>query len=161
MLTAATARSVDSEPATWRGLSMPSESDTAALIRRTAQSELAAVASAAAAHTVGSICDEEPATAWKTRTAKQLPTRNWPKLKASRMGGRRRCTTSTNRRPSAPARITSWPPAKTRANTRGISPSDIECALRRKWTWTTKRSAQANATSRTQKDTRIDGTIGP
>ena len=60
----------------------------------------------------------------------------------------------------APARITSWPEAKTSANTSGISPSDIEWALRRKCTWTTKRSAAAKATSRTQIETCIEPTIG-
>ena len=77
------------------------------------------------------------------------------------MGGRRRWTARTSRRPIAPARITSWPEANTSANTSGISPSDIEWALRRKWTWTTKRSAAAKATSRIQMETCIDGTTGP
>ena len=160
VFTAATARSVRSESAIWGRLSRPSDSDTATEMSSTAAIEVATVASAAPAQTVGSICVAEPATAWKTITAMQLPSRNCPKLKARRMGGRRRWTARTSSRPIAPARITSWPEANTSANTSGISPRDMEWALRRKWTWTTKRSAAAKATSRIQMETCIDGTTG-
>ncbi len=52
-------RSVRSDSAIWRAVNRTSESDTATLIRSTAITEFAAVASAAAPQTPGSVMDDE------------------------------------------------------------------------------------------------------
>ena len=81
------------------------------------------------------------ASSWKTITARQVVSVNCAMLKTTLIAGRRRSMSSTTIGPTSPATTRSIGVANSRPKTSGRSPSENECALRRKCRWTTQRSA--------------------
>jgi hypothetical protein len=76
-------------------------------------------------------------------------------LNIRRIAGRR-ISTSAHARPTVYAITIAQPPEYNSAKTSGISPSDIECELRRKCTCTTRCSATAKATMSPHNGSRIE-----
>src|SRR5215208_60279 len=74
------------------------------------------------------------------RLARQTDSANWPRLKKSLIGGRRRSSRSVSAGPTTAAMTRSEPLASTRPKTSGTSPSEKEWALRLNSRWTTQRS---------------------
>jgi hypothetical protein len=66
-------------------------------------------------------------------------------LKTNLTGGSRRSNRRTIPQPSRQPRPNDSALQKMSPNTSGMSPSEKECAPRRKWRWTTQRSAIAKA----------------
>ena len=75
----------------------------------------------------------------------QAWTANWEVLKTNLTGGSRRSNSITSALPSRHPTRNASALQKIKPNTIGMSPSENECAPRRKWRWTTQRSAIANA----------------
>src|SRR3954453_5075054 len=119
----------------------PSDSEIAVPISVTVITAAAWVASRAKIHVIGPKPSTVEASSRNTITARQVVSVNWAMLKTILMTGSRRSKSSTTTGPTRPARTRSIGEAKGRPKTSGRSPSEKECALRRKCRCTTQRSA--------------------
>ena len=119
----------------------PSESEIAAPISITVTNAETWVAISANTHVAGPKPSTVPARRRKRITARHVVSVNWAMLKTILIAGRRRSKSITTIGPMSPATTRSIGVANSRPKTSGRSPSENECALRRKCRWTTQRSA--------------------
>ena len=127
----------------------PSESEIAAPIRTTVMIAEACVASSAKIQIIGPKPSTVPARVRKMITARHVVSVNWAMLKTNLIAGSLRSNSSTTTGPIRPANTRSSGAANSRPKTSGRSPSENECALRRKCRWTTQRSAARKARAST------------
>ena len=123
----------------------PSESEIAAAISEEATIEEAWVAISAETHVRVSTWPVAAVSTCTTRIAMHACSASWPMLKTNLTGGRRRSNSRTSPQPSRQPSTNDSALQKITPKTSGMSPSENECAPRRKWRWTTQRSAMANA----------------
>ena len=144
-LLSVTTRSIESMWATVRSFTMPSESEIAVAISTTVRNPEACVAISAATQVRSPTWSDTGASAWMTRIAMHACTASWEMLNTNFTGGSRRSNSITSAMPSRQPITNASALQKIRPKTSGMSPSENECAPRRKWRWTTQRSAIANA----------------
>ena len=130
---------------TVRSFTSPSESEIAAAISAEPTIEDAWAAIKAEIHVRVSTVPLTGASACTTSRAMHACSASCPRLKTSLTGGRRRSNSSTRPQPSRHPIPNDSALQKMSPNTSGMSPSEKECAPRRKCRWTTQRSAIANA----------------
>ena len=119
----------------------PSEREIAAPISVTVITADAWVASSAKIQVIGPNPSTVPARLRKMITARQVVSVNWAMLKTILIAGSLRSNSSTTIGPTSPASTRPIGEANSRPKTSGRSPSEKECALRRKCRCTTQRSA--------------------
>ena len=141
MLVVVTVRSISSIRPSALAPSLPSDSEIAVPISSTVTNADAWQAISAKIHVSGPKPSTVAARVWKTMTARQVVSVNCAMLKTTLIAGRRRSMSSTMIGPTSPATTRSIGEANRRPKTSGRSPSENECALRRKCRWTTQRSA--------------------
>ncbi len=108
-----------------------------------ATSVAAETAAKTAIQTTGSSGSRMPTSPSTTNSATHVPSVNWARLKNALKVGISRSNASATDDPTSPARTSSWAGRNSRPATSGSSPSESEWVLRRKWRWTTHRSAAA------------------